>query len=330
MDSEQWQINDIVSRIGTDEQVIKEINHEFQTLTVEVIKADDPDEKRQSVFAVGDEEINMMDRYLFVRRETKPEDLKNSEDNMSELDNYCQCKECLKSIKQGWVHYSDCAVHNEPAFPAGQCDCNGMDILTGKDFKTSKQTIFKCKCQICDEIYAVIDLEDIKYPLNGSMFKSPDPAHGVPDPFYPGAEFEYMHCPFGQHRPMIMPNTILCDNGKILNVPDRAVPFFTPLGEERQYTLDRDQVLPVPMMSEEVAGRIARGLPAEEIKTDGETEIQQGQQTDQEPVEEKKEANSEPAANYCVACKREFNNKAGFRNHMRIKHKITNPEDYNK
>jgi hypothetical protein len=202
------------------------------------------------------------------------------------------------------------------------------------------KTIFKCKCQICDEIYAVIDIDEIKYPINGSMFKSVDPAHGVPDPFYPGAEFEYMRCPFGQHRPMIMPNTILLDNGMILNVPDREPPFFTPLGEERQYTLDRDQVLPMPMMSEEVAGRIARGLPVEEKKTDGEADTQQGQAESNEPVETKAEAkdlttpftsdgNKRPD-NYCVACKRQFNNKAGFRNHMRLKHKITNPEDFNK
>lgn len=193
------------------------------------------------------------------------------------------------------------------------------------------KTIFKCKCQICDEIYAVIDLEDIKYPINGSMFKSIDPAHGVPPPFYPGAEFEFMRCPFGQHRPMIMPNTILCDNGQILNVPDREPPFFTPLGEERQYTLDRDQVLPMPMMDEETAGRIARGLPVEEKKTNGEADTQQGQADNKKPVEAKaKETNSEPAVNYCVECSRQFNNKAGFRNHMRIKHGITNPEDFNK
>lgn len=23
-------------------------------------------------------------------------------------------------------HWSDCAIHNEPAFPAGECDCGGI------------------------------------------------------------------------------------------------------------------------------------------------------------------------------------------------------------
>ena len=24
-------------------------------------------------------------------------------------------------------HYSDCAVHNEPAYPSGECDCGGYE-----------------------------------------------------------------------------------------------------------------------------------------------------------------------------------------------------------
>jgi hypothetical protein len=26
----------------------------------------------------------------------------------------------------GYIHYSDCAVHNEPATPNGACDCEAM------------------------------------------------------------------------------------------------------------------------------------------------------------------------------------------------------------
>ncbi len=29
----------------------------------------------------------------------------------------CNCGQC------GRIHTSDCAVHNEPAFPRGKCDC---------------------------------------------------------------------------------------------------------------------------------------------------------------------------------------------------------------
>ena len=31
----------------------------------------------------------------------------------------CQCEECQK----GYLHRSDCAVHNEPAEPKGACNC---------------------------------------------------------------------------------------------------------------------------------------------------------------------------------------------------------------
>jgi len=32
---------------------------------------------------------------------------------------HCQCTAC----KTGIIHASDCAVHNGPAYPAGECDC---------------------------------------------------------------------------------------------------------------------------------------------------------------------------------------------------------------
>jgi hypothetical protein len=44
------------------------------------------------------------------------------------LDTSCQCPNCLKSKKQGKIHTSDCAVHNAPAYPIGECDC-GLAVL---------------------------------------------------------------------------------------------------------------------------------------------------------------------------------------------------------
>lgn len=39
----------------------------------------------------------------------------------------CQCLACKDGVK----HWSDCAVHNEPAIPSGPCDCG---VLTpGED-----------------------------------------------------------------------------------------------------------------------------------------------------------------------------------------------------
>lgn len=35
----------------------------------------------------------------------------------------CGCESC-RTI----VHLSDCAVHNEPAFPNGPCDCGAVNV----------------------------------------------------------------------------------------------------------------------------------------------------------------------------------------------------------
>ena len=35
--------------------------------------------------------------------------------------NGCQCQECQTAL-----HASDCAVHNEPAYPKGQCNCGAQ------------------------------------------------------------------------------------------------------------------------------------------------------------------------------------------------------------
>ena len=36
----------------------------------------------------------------------------------------CQCPDC-----QIVLHFSDCSVHNEPAFPRGECDCGAVRAL---------------------------------------------------------------------------------------------------------------------------------------------------------------------------------------------------------
>ena len=38
---------------------------------------------------------------------------------LSERARHCMCEEC----KDGTIHASDCAVHNEPAYPRDECDC---------------------------------------------------------------------------------------------------------------------------------------------------------------------------------------------------------------
>lgn len=36
---------------------------------------------------------------------------------------HCQCPACINGI----IHDSDCAVHNEPAYPNGKCNCRISD-----------------------------------------------------------------------------------------------------------------------------------------------------------------------------------------------------------
>lgn len=40
------------------------------------------------------------------------------------IEKKCQCDACIESFtKNGTLHWSSCAVHNEPAMPVGECDC---------------------------------------------------------------------------------------------------------------------------------------------------------------------------------------------------------------
>ena len=41
--------------------------------------------------------------------------------DIKEALNGCQCPECQVAI-----HASDCAVHNEPAYPKGECNCGAQ------------------------------------------------------------------------------------------------------------------------------------------------------------------------------------------------------------
>jgi hypothetical protein len=52
---------------------------------------------------------------------------------------HCQCPEC-----QVLPHESDCAVHNEPAYPAGECDCKAQLLSIKQMQGWVKETWEKC------------------------------------------------------------------------------------------------------------------------------------------------------------------------------------------
>ena len=67
------------------------------------------------------------------------------------------------------------------------------------------------QCPICQEHVANVRLNDVFLPLKGSMFLSPDPAHGFEPPFPPDVGWEFCLCPWGgySHRGVIDEKTIL-------------------------------------------------------------------------------------------------------------------------
>jgi hypothetical protein len=61
----------------------------------------------------------------------------------------------------------------------------------------------RIRCEMCQEIIATIDRNTIEAPIFGSMFESPDTAHGIPAPFHESLEWEAMRCPICRTRPFI-------------------------------------------------------------------------------------------------------------------------------
>jgi len=72
----------------------------------------------------------------------------------------------------------------------------------------SPDTIVDVYCEICEERIATIRLGDLKYPMTGEMFKSPDAYHEYPAPFEPGTDWEFMRCPHCRYRPFLMDDRI--------------------------------------------------------------------------------------------------------------------------
>ena len=187
----------------------------------------------------------------------------------------------------------------------------------------------KVLCQLCDEVIAIIDLRTIKYPLTADMFKSHDADHGLPDPFYPGADWEFFKCPYGQHRPMSLPDHVRTELGMLFLPADGSTPFFTETQDDRSYILDRGTLNPLPVMSDEQAEAQARRENTIERKEHVQAEEQQGQQADQKPIEAKEETNTKRNTKpnlKCFQCDKSFKNRSGLLNHSRLVHKITDVE----
>ena len=69
-------------------------------------------------------------------------------------------------------------------------------------------TIVDVYCEICEERIAQVRVGDLKYPMTGAMFQSPDTHHGYPAPFEPSTDWEYLRCPHCHFRPFLCEDRI--------------------------------------------------------------------------------------------------------------------------
>lgn len=90
-------------------------------------------------------------------------------------------------------------------------------------------------CEVCKAVIAKFDVCELAMPVMGSMFKSKDPDHGVPDPFDPRQDWRYMRCPYCKRRPFIIkmgdteaevrgPSKVLTPEGWVEIEPEGAEP----------------------------------------------------------------------------------------------------------
>lgn len=68
------------------------------------------------------------------------------------------------------VHASDCAVHNEPAYPNGPCDCGALDVV--RDCRTCKHNSYGESPEIKDWVHCVHPVTIAK----GPKWEAGDPA----------------------------------------------------------------------------------------------------------------------------------------------------------
>ena len=78
------------------------------------------------------------------------------------------------------------------------------------------------KCDVCFEIICKADIDTLVQPITGSMFRSPDTLHGLPDPFDASLTWETMRCPYGPHRPFVVDHEVMTTYG-VHKIPEAIV-----------------------------------------------------------------------------------------------------------
>jgi hypothetical protein len=158
-------------------------------------------------------------------------------------------------------------------------------------------------CQICGEVFAEISIEGrtdsiaiapLRYPLNGTMFGSADPFHGVNPPYALSAAVEweqFRH--YGIHRPLIKDDEILTTKGLVKIPKDGSVAY---MDGSKPPEIERDKIADaVLQVSDEDAERIVREKMLAEMA-------------------DTKQA--EPEGWVCEICGKELRSKRALQGHM--------------
>ena len=179
----------------------------------------------------------------------------------------------------------------------------------------------KAICQICGEVFAVVKPYTLSYPLDGGMFLSPDSAHGVAAPFFPGTPWEDFRCPYGRtHRPMVKDNEIWTDEGMLI-IPKDGSPSY--IDKERSNEVGRESIIDrCTTVSDEEAEILARKELDKGKMIDEQTNGEDATAPDAKPVEEDKEveegeqANPAMTAYVCRFCGKTFKTQQALAAHI--------------
>lgn len=154
---------------------------------------------------------------------------------------------------------------------------------------------------ICDEFVGEVSIEGkpgieaLHFPFRGSMVGSPDPFHGVPAPFEPSLEWEFLRCPYGRtHKPFVLEDVVKTHKGMVRLPRDGSQAFLDPDAPTevgRESISDR-----VEQISDAEAERLVRGAL------------------------EKPKVDEKSFAFVCPACGKTFDKKNQLTGHM-IAHK---------
>lgn len=178
----------------------------------------------------------------------------------------------------------------------------------------------KAICQICGYEFAAVNLNTLSFPLDGRMFLSPDPTHGVPDPIPPGTPWVDFRCPIGRtHRPIIRDNRIWTDEGMVI-IPRDGSPAY--IDWDMQNDIDRDSIIDrCTLISDNDAAKLARQALDERKAIDEQADRKDDTTTDKKPQQGAKEGRQDEMSWFCPICGKTFRTQQAGAAHIGKAHR---------